>query len=92
MSLSISVKLARLLAATGIGVSMMPAPVFACPFCYGASDPRTLHVFYVSTAALTLMPLMLIGGFAFWISRAYAAKAAARGHKSGASTQSAIDR
>jgi len=47
---------------------------------------------YVSTAALTLMPLLLIGGFAFWISRAYAAKAARRRHKPATSMQSAIDR
>jgi hypothetical protein len=86
MSPSISVKLVWLLAVTGIGVSLMPASVFACPFCYGASDPRTLHAFYISTAALTLMPLLLIGGFVFWISRAYAANAATRRHKPGAST------
>jgi hypothetical protein len=50
MSLSISVKLARLLATTGIGVSLMPTLAHACPFCYGASDSRTLHAFYISTA------------------------------------------
>jgi hypothetical protein len=92
MSPSISVNLARLLAATGIGVSLIPAPVYACPFCYGASDPRTLYAFYISTAALTLMPLLLIGGFAFWISRAYAAKTAVRCHAPVASAQSTIDR
>src|SRR5271155_5512596 len=78
MPLSIWVKLAGLLAATGIGASLMPAATYACPFCYAASDPRTLHAFYVSTAALTLMPLLLIGGFAFWISRAYGARAGVR--------------
>jgi hypothetical protein len=92
MSLSISVRLAGLLAATGIGVSLMPAAVYACPFCYAASDPRTLHAFYVSTAALTLMPLLLIGGFAFWISRAYGTKAAVRRDTPEASARSAIDR
>jgi len=70
MGRSISARLARVLPATA-GVSLAPAIAFACPFCYQASDPRTLHAFYVSTAALTLMPLMLIGGFAVWISRAY---------------------
>jgi len=80
-----------LLAATGIGVSLVPAPALACPFCYGASDPRTLHAFYVSTAAMTLMPLLLIGGFAIWISRAYG-KAAIRRHNPGPDTQSAADR
>jgi len=63
-------RLARALA-TVAGVSLAPASAFACPFCYAASSPRTLHAFYVSTVALTLMPLMLIGGFAIWISRAY---------------------
>jgi hypothetical protein len=92
MSLSISVKLAGLLATMGIGVSLMPTLAHACPFCYGASDPRTLHAFYISTAALTLMPLLLIGGFAFWISRAYAARATVRRHQPEASAQSAIDR
>ena len=67
---SILVSLARVLAA-GVGASVAPTLAFACPFCYAASSPRTLHAFYVSTAALTLMPLMLIGGFAVWISRAY---------------------
>ena len=91
MSLSISVRVTRLLATIGVGVSLMPASAFACPFCYGASDPRTLHAFYVSTAALTLMPLLLIGGFALWISRAYA-KAASRRHQAVVETQSATDR
>jgi hypothetical protein len=92
MSLSISVRLAGLLAATGIGVLLMPVAVQACPFCYATSDPRTLHAFYVSTAALTLMPLLLIGGFAFWISRAYGARAAVRRHTPETSARSAIDR
>jgi hypothetical protein len=67
---SILVRLARVLPAT-LGALLAPAIAIACPFCYAASSPRTLHAFYVSTAALTVMPLMLIGGFAVWISRAY---------------------
>ncbi len=49
---------------------LFPAAVSACPVCYGASDPRTLTAFYESTAALVLLPLLLVGGFIFWISRA----------------------
>jgi len=67
---SILVRLARVLPAI-VGALLAPAIAIACPFCYAASSPRTLHAFYVSTAALTLLPLMLIGGFAVWISRAY---------------------
>ena len=91
MSLSMSAKLARLLAAMGISASMLPTLAQACPFCYEASNPRTLHAFYVSTAALTLMPLLLIGGFAFWISRAYAAKSSVRPGQSDAGEHSVID-
>jgi hypothetical protein len=49
---------------------LFPAAASACPVCYGASDPRTLTAFYVSTVALVLLPLLLVGGFVFWISRA----------------------
>lgn len=38
--------------------------------CYGSSDPQVLSAFYASTAALLLLPLFLVGGFVFWISRA----------------------
>ena len=78
--------------AVEVGVSLIATTVLACPFCYAASNPRTLHAFYVSTAALTLMPLMLIGGFAIWISRAYKNPKIRRGQSTAATTTSSVER
>jgi hypothetical protein len=90
MSPSTLTRIARLLAAE-IAVPLIPATVLACPFCYAASNPRTLHAFYVSTAVLTLMPLMLVGGFAIWISRAYRNPGVRRGQPTTA-TRSSVER
>lgn len=71
MSRFISARLVRPSAAAGMSLMLVATPALACPICYGASNPRTLHAFYISTVALTLMPIMLIAAFAIWISRAY---------------------
>ncbi|HZO80365.1 MAG TPA: hypothetical protein VFB33_01625 [Candidatus Binataceae bacterium] len=56
---------------------LLPAVAAACPVCYGASDPQVLSAYYTATIALLLLPLLLVGGFALWISRA-SRRAAAR--------------
>lgn len=57
---------------------LLPAAAAACPVCYGASDPQVLSAYYATTIALLLLPLLLVGGFALWISRA-SRRVAARG-------------
>jgi hypothetical protein len=46
-----------------------PAVATACPVCFGATSERVLHSYYATAAALTLLPLMLVGGFLAWLLR-----------------------
>jgi hypothetical protein len=50
----------------------VPLPALACPNCYSASGPRVLLMYYLSTAALTVMPFAIIGaivGLAMFFKR-----------------------
>ena len=38
----------------------------ACPVCFSANE-ETRVAFYLSTAALSLLPLSMVGGVIFWI-------------------------
>ena len=54
-------------ALAGSGLSGTPA--WACPVCFGSSSNQVLYAFYASTVALSLLPFLLIGAFAFYLSR-----------------------
>ena len=40
---------------------LVPTPAAACPICFGSVEPEVLRAFYWSTAALTLLPLAIVG-------------------------------
>jgi hypothetical protein len=39
----------------------------ACPVCFSAKDEAQRQAFFDTTIFLTLLPLALIGGIAYWI-------------------------
>jgi hypothetical protein len=51
-----------------IGVAL-PAIASACPACFGAASERVLHSYYGTALVLTLLPLVLLSGFALWVAR-----------------------
>jgi len=46
-----------------------PAAAWGCPACFATSQAGVLKAFYLSTAALTLLPFAVIGGVVFSIYR-----------------------
>ena len=42
-------------------VAALPLPAAACPACYGASGPRVLLSYYLSTILLSLLPFAIVG-------------------------------
>ena len=53
---------AAFVAVTGVhGVAL------ACPVCFSAKDEAQRQAFFDTTIFLTLLPLALIGGIAYWI-------------------------
>jgi hypothetical protein len=58
--------------AAGLGTllaALWPAVGTACPVCFGAASERVLHSYYATAAALTVLPLVLVGGFVAWLIR-----------------------
>jgi hypothetical protein len=41
----------------------------ACPVCFSAKDEAQRQAFFDTTIFLTLLPLVLIGGFIYWVAR-----------------------
>jgi hypothetical protein len=60
------VRAARLGAALA---ALAPTTATACPVCFGATSERVLHSYYATAAALTVLPLLLVGGFVLWLLR-----------------------
>jgi hypothetical protein len=46
-----------------------PAAALACPVCFSGSSDRVLGAYLVSAVVMTLLPLVLVGGFAVWLGR-----------------------
>lgn len=55
--------------ATAAFILAMAAPALACPVCFSAGNDNVLRAFYVSTATLTLLPLLIFGAVAGWLWR-----------------------
>ena len=53
---------------TAMVVMAHAVPARACAVCFQAKEGSRM-AYYGTTAALLLLPLLLIGGFVFWIRR-----------------------
>jgi len=62
-------------------LAALPAEALACAVCFSGRTDETRVAFGISTAGMTLLPLLLIGGTAWWLrrrAREIAAEEAAR--------------
>ena len=48
---------------------LAPRIALACPVCMGGRDDATRAAFLLTTAFLTVLPLALIGGVVWWLTR-----------------------
>ena len=48
---------------------LAPRIVLACPVCMGGRDDATRTAFLLTTLFLTVLPLALIGGVVWWLTR-----------------------
>lgn len=46
------------------------SPATACPACFAAADARVLDMYLLSAALLSLLPLCIVTGIAWWWRRA----------------------
>ena len=46
-----------------------PEPAQACSVCSAAEEDSVRAAFLVTTVFLSVLPLMLVGGFAWWLRR-----------------------
>lgn len=53
--------------AAGAILAALPGAAEACPVCFGNGNPRVLEAYYVSVAFLSALPLVLLGGVAWWL-------------------------
>jgi len=54
----------------------VPGIVLACPVCLSGRDDETQLAFRVSTAAMTFLPFLLVGGLLLWLRKRFRAIAA----------------
>jgi len=50
--------------------SVIPGAAWACPACM-VGDPKTAGIYLGSTLLMSALPLLLIGGLAYWLWRHY---------------------
>lgn len=48
---------------------LLPAAAAACPVCFSAVNEDVLRAYYVATASMTLLPLVLVAGIVTWLVR-----------------------
>ncbi len=48
---------------------LAPRIALACPVCMAGRDDETRAAFILTTLFLTVLPLALIGGFVWWLTR-----------------------
>ncbi|HZP43431.1 MAG TPA: hypothetical protein VFD84_18230 [Candidatus Binatia bacterium] len=58
----------RMAVAAALAV-LAPAAALACPVCFSASSARTLATYVATAAAMTALPLLIVGGLALWVRR-----------------------
>ena len=51
-----------------VTLALLPSPALACSVCYSANEPNRL-AFIATTAFLSLFPLAMVGGIAWWLWR-----------------------
>lgn len=56
----------------GIGLLGIPGAAEACAVCFQAKNDATRIAFIASTAAMTGLPLLIVGGLAWWVRRRFA--------------------
>ncbi len=50
-------------------VSLTSLSAFACPVCGAAKDDATRDAFILTTVFMSLLPLAMLGGLAWWLIR-----------------------
>lgn len=63
-----SLNLATRLLAVAAGVSLGPAAAWACPACM-VGDPKTAGTYFGMTLVMSVLPMLLIAGLAYWLWR-----------------------
>jgi hypothetical protein len=53
----------------GAALMLLPSLAVACPVCMSGREEDTRFAFIWTTAFLTAMPLVLVGGVIFWLRR-----------------------
>ncbi len=53
-------------------VLVASVPAEACAVCFQAKSDATRIAFIASTAAMTFLPLAVVGGVAWWVRRRFA--------------------
>jgi hypothetical protein len=53
-------------------LALMPRASVACAVCFTGKDDGSRLTFIFTTALLTLLPLLLIGGTVWWLRRRFA--------------------
>ena len=49
---------------------IIPSFLYACAVCF-SSTGKSIYAYYITTAAMTAIPLLLVGGLAFWFYRIF---------------------
>lgn len=50
-------------------VLLRPSAALACPVCFASASGDVLRAFYLSVAALTALPFLILGGFVIYLRR-----------------------
>jgi hypothetical protein len=50
-------------------MALCPDVAFACPVCFQAKNDASRLAFLVTTLFMTVLPLGLFGGLAYWVKR-----------------------
>ncbi len=62
---------AWLVLAAALGVVLLPAAAQACPVCFSGNGEENRAAFLITTAFLTALPLVMIGGVVWWFRRRF---------------------
>ena len=54
-----------------LGLVLVPGFAEACAVCSAGREDETRTAFIVSTAGMTLLPLLLVGGLVLWLRKRF---------------------
>lgn len=57
--------------AVTLALALVPGVAEACAVCSAGREDETRTAFIVSTAGMTLLPLLLVGGIALWLRKRF---------------------